>query len=238
MNAMKVIQTALGLGFALLGSAQAALIDRGGGLIYDTDLNVTWLQDARYAHSTGYTADGVYISPNYPNLSQTMLWQAAYTWAHTLSYYDTVRGVTYSDWRLPKAFLPNPTEPTCFGGNCVNSELGHLWYVELGNVYMNGAMTGRNSGPFLNTDYLIWAWTETIDYGPYAYSFHWTGGDVTLDQRWLTYNTAWAVRDGDVARTQSIPEPATAMLTAIALAGLALLERRRYGLVRKLARRT
>jgi len=28
-------------------STQAALIDRGGGLIHDTPLNITWLQDAR-----------------------------------------------------------------------------------------------------------------------------------------------------------------------------------------------
>src|SRR3989344_5817518 len=28
------------------GAAQAALVDRGGGLIYDDVLNITWLQDA------------------------------------------------------------------------------------------------------------------------------------------------------------------------------------------------
>jgi hypothetical protein len=27
-------------------SAQATLIDNGGGFLYDTDLNITWLQDA------------------------------------------------------------------------------------------------------------------------------------------------------------------------------------------------
>ena len=41
---------ALGFGSA---ASQAALIDRGGGLIYDDVLNVTWLQDARYAVTTG-----------------------------------------------------------------------------------------------------------------------------------------------------------------------------------------
>lgn len=212
-----------GLGVALLGSAQAALIDRGGGLIYDTDLNVTWLQDPSYARAMGYNAPGVHIDPAYPNYSYTMLWQTAYNWAHELSYYDSVRGVTYSDWRLPKAFLPHPPEPTCFGGNCVNSELGHLWYVELGNVYMDGAMTSRNGGPFVNTDYLYWIWTETIDYGPYAYALHWSGGEVGLDHRGLVYDTAWAVRDGDVAQVViHVPEPASPLLLSIALASLAL----------------
>ena len=40
------------------GAAQAALHDRGGGLIYDDVLNVTWLQDASYARTSGYDADG------------------------------------------------------------------------------------------------------------------------------------------------------------------------------------
>ena len=40
--------------FALPGIANAALVDRGGGLIYDTDLNITWLADANYAYTSGY----------------------------------------------------------------------------------------------------------------------------------------------------------------------------------------
>lgn len=37
------------LGLCVSGVAQAALYDRGGGLIYDSVLDVTWLQDANYA---------------------------------------------------------------------------------------------------------------------------------------------------------------------------------------------
>lgn len=33
-------------------SAQAGLIDRGGGLVYDNDLDITWLQDANYSGIT------------------------------------------------------------------------------------------------------------------------------------------------------------------------------------------
>lgn len=33
----------------LLGNAQAGLFDRGGGLIYDDDLNITWLSNANLA---------------------------------------------------------------------------------------------------------------------------------------------------------------------------------------------
>ena len=35
-------------------NAHAVLIDRGGGLIYDTILDVTWMQDANYINTTGY----------------------------------------------------------------------------------------------------------------------------------------------------------------------------------------
>jgi len=64
------------------GSAQAALVDRGGGMLYDTVLNVTWLQDANYAKTSGYDADG------------RMNWTQANTWANSLEYGG------YSDWRL------------------------------------------------------------------------------------------------------------------------------------------
>lgn len=47
---MKVVHSVLtgacALTLAASSSANAALVDRGGGLIYDTILNVTWLQDA------------------------------------------------------------------------------------------------------------------------------------------------------------------------------------------------
>ena len=39
--------------------AQATLFDRGGGLIYDNVLDVTWLQDANYAKTSGYNAEGI-----------------------------------------------------------------------------------------------------------------------------------------------------------------------------------
>jgi hypothetical protein len=56
---------------------QAALFDRGGGMIYDSDLNITWLQDW--------------------NVNGLMLWDQANSWAEGL----TVGGFT--DWRLPVA---------------------------------------------------------------------------------------------------------------------------------------
>lgn len=39
-------------------AAQAQLFDRGGGLIYDSVQNITWLADANYAKTSGYDDDG------------------------------------------------------------------------------------------------------------------------------------------------------------------------------------
>lgn len=79
----KVVVALAAVGLMATGSAQAALLDRGGGLIYDDVLDITWLQGANYAKTSGYDADG------------RMNWSAANVWAEALSYGG------YSDWRLP-----------------------------------------------------------------------------------------------------------------------------------------
>jgi len=63
-----VMALTLSLGLLSTG-AQAVLIDRGGGLIYDDVLDLTWLQDANYAQTSGHDADG------------RMTWNNAVAWA-------------------------------------------------------------------------------------------------------------------------------------------------------------
>ena len=121
-----------GLTFSLSGGASAALFDRGGGLIYDSTLNVTWLQDANYSKTSGYDDVG------------DLDWQPAQDWAANLSYYDSVRGVTWDDWRLPKV---EPVNGANFNYNFANdgstdwgynitsphNEIAYMYYVNLGN---------------------------------------------------------------------------------------------------------
>ncbi|HED39985.1 MAG TPA: hypothetical protein ENJ13_06100 [Chromatiales bacterium] len=40
----------------LASTAQATLFNRGGGMIYDDVLDITWLQDANYAVTSDYAA--------------------------------------------------------------------------------------------------------------------------------------------------------------------------------------
>lgn len=71
-------------GALIAGASQAALVDRGGGLIYDNDLNITWLKDANA--SVGY------LHGNYSGL---ISWFDATDWADAL-----VKG-GFDNWRLP-----------------------------------------------------------------------------------------------------------------------------------------
>ncbi|GBD97970.1 MAG TPA: DUF1566 domain-containing protein [Nitrospirae bacterium] len=103
MKNISVLAVLLALVFVLTASAQAELIDRGGGLIYDTDLDVTWMQDANYGYEWPYGR---------------RLWDDAMAWADSLVYQG------YDDWRLPEA------DSFCPSIDCATSEMGHLFFIE------------------------------------------------------------------------------------------------------------
>lgn len=75
--------------FAFLAtSLNAELIDRGGGLIYDTEQDLTWTQDA--------------------GLSGSRSWDSAMIWAENLEFGG------FDDWRLPTT-TQHDDDPTCSG---------------------------------------------------------------------------------------------------------------------------
>ncbi|MEW7996499.1 MAG: hypothetical protein AB2825_18920 [Candidatus Thiodiazotropha endolucinida] len=100
------------------GSVNATLIDRGAGLIYDDVLDVTWLQDASYAMTSG-------VAP-YARMS----WLDAVSWVDGLHYEDSVRGVVWDDWRLPTTI----NDPASLGYDTagLSSELAYMYYINLG----------------------------------------------------------------------------------------------------------
>ena len=109
-------------------NASAALYDRSNGLIYDDVLDITWLQDANYAQTSGYVAqnetviDAANRTPNDIWNNGEMGWEAALNWTQQLEYEG------FNNWRLPSA-SENPQA----GFNQSSSELGHMFYVNLGN---------------------------------------------------------------------------------------------------------
>jgi hypothetical protein len=218
------------LGLSLLvatGAAQATLHDRGGGLVYDDVLNLTWLQDANLAKTSGYDADGV------------MTWPEAQAWADQL----VVAG--FSDWRLPTVSPINGVSyqyggsydgSTDAGWNITSptSQLSYMYYVNLGNI---GSRTtgGQDSGcgvistcftqhgPFLNfgTGYTAWYGQAFIFAGT-----HWLFGTSDGYQTGQDGEAmAWAVHPGDIAA--AVPEPQAWLLMAGGLVCLGAWKRRR-----------
>lgn len=221
-NSPRAVATAA---FALafwVGSAQAALIDRGGGLIYDTVLDVTWLQDSRYADTTGASSPG-----------GGMNWFESQAWAADLEYYDSVRGVWWTDWRLPSTI--NDPASQGFDSSGLSSELAYMYYVNLG-YSANESLdrwdpepTSTSYNPFVNIRYRSY-WSETgagIPGRNWAWALHFHFGWQFVNDQY-DHGYAWAVRDGDVAASGiSVPEPDDTFLFALGICGLAILRPRK-----------
>lgn len=218
--ALAVLATAL----LTTAAAQAALIGRLSDAfgvhqaVYDSDLNITWLADANYAVTSGYTSEGY------------MKWEAALRWIDTL---NAERHLGFDDWRLPLS-------DGCIGYNCTGSELGHLFYTDFGGVAGYGepapALDHPNLSLFANvqSDAIYWSGSEypggaawTFEFGPY---------DVGRQIYYPTYYKfhAWAVRGGDVATAtvpsgsaMVVPLPAAAWLFGGGLGALFVLSRKR-----------
>ena len=132
----------------------------GNRLIYDTDLNITWYDYTR----------------TYDN------WQNQMNWASGLTV--NFGGNNLTGWRLPST-VDGPLVwgydgTTTAGYNITSSEMGHLYYAELGNKgYCDASghcpQAGwglKNKGPFQNLqDREYWSGTEYSTSPLYAWSF-------------------------------------------------------------------
>lgn len=234
--------------FGGLGIANATLWDRGGGLIYDDVLNITWLQNTYYAATEltdarrdaiisavgsvdGHTlveSDFIKSDGEYTGL---MSWWGALAWVDQLEYYDSVRGVTYDDWRLPR-ILPvdglnlnydmsydgstdfgfNISAPGTVYAGSTSSEMAYMYYNNLGNVGMYdtdgtrrpaGEYGLKNTGPFDNLRHGYWSSTEDSLAGHVLF-FYFTSGRQTRATKTAFPVGTWAVRDGDVP---PVPNP-------------------------------
>ena len=162
-------------------TVQAALHVRANGAAqYDDILNVTWLTDANYAATSGYDADG----------DGQMTWYEAQAWVGAMNN-EAHLGV--NNWRLSTA---DPDCPSAI--NCVNTELGSLYYTTLGNV----AFELSNVGPFTNlpmgTSMDYWTGTEPLWNSNSVYRFRFSSGYQSNFEKSLT-RYVWPVADGDVA---------------------------------------
>jgi hypothetical protein len=221
----------------MAGTTHAAFYDRGNGMIYDSIKNITWLQDANYAKTSGYDTDG------------RMTWSAATAWADGLTYGG------YSDWRLASARLMGDDSYSRNGSTDLGylnsrSEIGYLFLAlnnlpstfcpfsgppvvclptdnpGLQNTTFIDAATGL-SVSFLNAKNDVYWEAETYSKNS---AQAWMYGANGVNSGLQTYGNktsslyAWAVRDGDVA---AVPVPAAAWLFGSGLITLAGAARRK-----------
>ena len=205
-------------------NAQAILIDQGGGLIYDDDLNITWFYNANYSFTSGWDSDG------------------RMTWDETNSFITGVNsGIIpnfgYSGWRLPITIQPDPYcsrfDMGSAGVNCRLSEMAHLFYSEIGGYpdsYVVSdseriaiAQSVLDSNLFNNFQpYEYWSGTEYSDDTGKAWDFAFNDGSQypnTKDHHFF----ALLIHDGEIA---PVPEPATIILLGTGLAGMIALRRK------------
>lgn len=199
---------------------------------YDTTLDITWLANANAAGSN-------------------MTWANATAWVTALD----VNGIT--GWRLPTV---TPINGTSFdttvsadgstdlgtaattsdgtdggwrdGSGSPVSELGHLFYVTLGNLgacvpslpwctpQAGAGLT--NTGPFSNV-FPATYWTGSALDSTNVWDFGFNTGFQSVNPKTLT-GRVWAVRSGDIS---AVPTPAAAWLFGSGLMVLLELARRK-----------
>ncbi len=211
------------------GAAQAALYDRGNGMLYDSDQDLTWLQDANYALTSGYDSDG------------RMNWHGATTWAGTLNYGG------YDDWRLPT--VNDNGLGYSFGGTVGGhntdtslSEMAYMFHDILGNESFYNTDVARNETGCPNSGLgcLQSTSADGVDIQNLESDVYWSGTEYApgtyaawrFDTGYGVQNysikdrefSAWAVRSGDVS---AVPVPAAVWLFGSGLIGLLGLVRRK-----------
>ena len=125
----------------------------------------------------------------------------------------------FTDWSLPT------TIPAIFGYNQIGSQMGDLFYNQLGGVAEIDLATTHNGyyNLFTNVQTLYWSDSEYAPYLSAAWYFSPGNGNQGISEK-FTGLYAWAVRSGDVA---AVPVPAAIWLFTSGLSLFAFTTHRR-----------
>jgi hypothetical protein len=215
---LATVALSIGLLSATTGANAALVTALGGQVVNDTDLNITWLANANLAATNTFGVSGI-------SSFGTMDWYTAQTWIGAM---NTANYLGYNDWRLPTTLNPDAscgyqTSGVSWGYNCTGSEMGHLFYNELGGVASSSITTTHNANYNLFSNLqagLYWSGTVAIPddqrgHGAFLFSTYFGYQDSASKYGYSLY--ALAVRPGQVS---AVPEAQT---YALMLAGLGLI---------------
>jgi hypothetical protein len=232
-NLMKQLKTLLALvlfvSAVVTGTAHAALIARADGMVYDDVNNITWAADANLfktqaasnpnlvneiiasnggvIHDTPNWLDTVANSgthtlttADFNTTTGQMTWWGAQAWANSLSLGG------YTNWALPT------TVPVVYVYNQTGSQMGNLFYTQLGGIENNSITTTHNDNYYLFSNVQSSEYWSSYEYAPnpqLAWYFYTVNGNqnsnVKNGQRY-----AWAVRSGDISPPVVVPPPVVA----------------------------
>jgi len=218
-NVMKRYLGGIVLALWCCSSVHAALLSRlGGQAVYDTDRNITWLANANLAASNTFGVTSI--------VNGMMNWDQANEWVAAM---NTANYLGVNDWRLPTTLQPDPScgyqsGGVSYGYSCTGSEMGHLFYGELGGVALQSIVTTHNANYSLFSNvqpYYYWSGTVYAPApGSGAWNFYFGNGRQDGYYQSVALH-AWAVRPGDI-----VPVPAAVWLFGSAMGVFAMVRRR------------
>lgn len=231
-----MIATTLSVGLLAAASANAAMVSEDGGQeVLDTTTNLVWAANANLAatNTFGLSYNVNYGNDSYGNASEiysngTMTWSGAQLWIAAM---NTADYLGYSDWSLPTTLQPDAScsiqsSGISSGYNCTGSEMGNLFYNDLGGVAGQSITSTHNANYdlFQNVQsYGYWSGTSAVVNNAYAWDFGTSGGIEGYNHKGSTFYIL-AVRTGQVA---AAPLPATAWLFGSGIIGLMGVARRK-----------
>ncbi|MBE9033607.1 DUF1566 domain-containing protein [aff. Roholtiella sp. LEGE 12411] len=186
------------MGFAY--PADAELYSRANGtMVYDSDLDITWLVDANYAATVYEQSYG-----------QIGTIDGKMEWAQAMEFVEDLVYEGFTDWRLPTSMQPDPScegqnPPESGGGSfgfyCTHSEMGHLFYKGLGGQAGESIVKIHNNNNYnlfrnIVSD-IYWLSTQFAPFPVISLNFHTLDGYMNFNSKTVRLHV-WPVRDGDV----------------------------------------